>query len=117
MTRSRVGNGPDGVAFGGGFVWVANGQDGTVSQIDPRTDTVVQTIVVGNGPSGRCPRSDVWVANTTDGTMTRIERRPAAVEASADDRQRAELAVGDGAVWVTSEVANRDERSTRGRGA
>jgi YVTN family beta-propeller protein len=36
----RVGNGPTGIAFGADRVWVANGQDGTVSTIDPQTNEV-----------------------------------------------------------------------------
>jgi DNA-binding beta-propeller fold protein YncE len=38
--RIPVGNGPSGIAFGADRVWVANGLDGTVSAIDPRTDEV-----------------------------------------------------------------------------
>ena len=33
-------------------VWVANGEDGTVSRIDPRRTYVVDTVAVGNRPSG-----------------------------------------------------------------
>jgi YVTN family beta-propeller protein len=35
-----------------GSVWVANGGDGTVSRIDPRTDEVIETIPVGHRPQG-----------------------------------------------------------------
>ena len=35
-----MGNGPRGIAFGADRVWVANGQDGTVSTIDPQTNEV-----------------------------------------------------------------------------
>ena len=38
-----VGSGPAGIAVGGGYVWVTNGLDGTVSKIDPKTDTVVDS--------------------------------------------------------------------------
>jgi YVTN family beta-propeller protein len=47
-----VGDGPEAVAVGAGAVWVANRLDGTVSRIDPKTNEVVETIEVGNAPSG-----------------------------------------------------------------
>ncbi len=47
-----VGDEPVAVAVGADAVWVANAGDGTVSRIDPGTRTVVETIEVGNRPSG-----------------------------------------------------------------
>jgi YVTN family beta-propeller protein len=45
-----VGLGPTGIAVGAGAVWVANGDEGTVSRIDPETEEVVDRIEVGNRP-------------------------------------------------------------------
>ena len=39
-----------GIAVGAGSVWVANNGDGTVSRIDPDTDTVVARIETGYHP-------------------------------------------------------------------
>lgn len=39
-----VGKRPAGVATGGGSVWVANGGERSISEIDPRTNAVVDTI-------------------------------------------------------------------------
>ena len=47
-----VGDGPEAVVVGADAVWVANRLDGTVSRIDPQTNEVVETIEVGNAPSG-----------------------------------------------------------------
>ena len=51
-----MGSGPSGIAVGGGFVWVANSSENTVSKIDPKANGggggVVDTIPVGNGPAG-----------------------------------------------------------------
>ena len=49
-----TGNGPDGIAVGGGFVGSRNSLDGTVWQIDPQKNggQVVAKIRVGNGPTG-----------------------------------------------------------------
>jgi YVTN family beta-propeller protein len=104
-----VGHGPTAIAVGGGFVWVANSLDGAVSQIDPRTNggQVVDTIAVGNAPTGLAfGLGGLWVANSVDRTAVRIDPltekagTPIPVEAGADA-----IAVGDGAVWVTSRSA------------
>ena len=47
-----VGVGPGAVAVGAGAVWVANAFDRTISRVDPTTSQVVETIDVGNMPSG-----------------------------------------------------------------
>jgi YVTN family beta-propeller protein len=58
-----VENGPIGIAFGEGAVWVANSAAGTVSRIDPETNEVVATIAVGNRPVGiAVGASNVWVS-------------------------------------------------------
>ena len=58
-----VGNGPTGIAFGDGSVWVANSLDGTVSRIDPRTSAVTATIAVGERPDAiAVGPGAVWVS-------------------------------------------------------
>ena len=52
-----TGANPDGIAFGAGSLWVANGGDRTVAQVDPPTAKVVRRVVVGNGPAGVALRS------------------------------------------------------------
>ncbi len=47
-----VGDGPEDVAVGASSIWVANRVGGTVSRVDPQTNKVVETIQVGNAPSG-----------------------------------------------------------------
>ena len=55
-------------------VWVVNTLDDTVSRISPDTNSVVDTIPVGDGPSGiAVVDGTVWVANEADGTLSRIE--------------------------------------------
>ena len=45
-----------------------------MSRIDPRTNTVVDTIPVGSGPSGITTGAGaVWVVNSLDGTVSRID--------------------------------------------
>jgi len=59
----RVGNGPSGIAFGAGRVWVANAEDGTVSAIDPRSNEV-GTRHLGFRPAAvaAVDQGAVWVA-------------------------------------------------------
>ena len=74
MRTVNVGNGPRAIAVGAGSVWVANNLDGTVSRIDPRTNTVTATIPTGSGPNDvAAGPSAVWVANDVDGSLTRID--------------------------------------------
>jgi YVTN family beta-propeller protein len=47
----KVGQGPIGVAFGAGKVWVANAQSGTVSEVNPRTLSLSRGFRVPSGSS------------------------------------------------------------------
>ena len=114
--RFPVGSTPSGIALGKGAVWVANSLDGTVSRIDPGTNTVVQTIDVGNGPAGVVyATGSVWVANTGDGTITEID-------ASRGEAGRTleipatELAFGAGTLWASQRSANQVVRLDPGTG-
>ena len=61
--RIPVGRSPRGVAYGAGVVWIADGGDGTVKRIDPRSGKVQATIHVGNSPSGIAVAEGlVWVS-------------------------------------------------------
>jgi YVTN family beta-propeller protein len=64
VARITVGKGPTDIAVGAGSVWVANYLDGTVSKIDPATNSVVDTIAVGGWPEHIAARQGgVWVAH------------------------------------------------------
>ena len=53
---------------------MVNTLDDTVSRINPNTNSVADTIPVGNGPSGiAVVQGTVWVSNEADGTLSRIE--------------------------------------------
>jgi DNA-binding beta-propeller fold protein YncE len=70
----EVGNRPTAVATGVGYVWVANGDDSTVTRIDPRSRTVAGSpIQVGPRPVDVIVgKGAVWTANFGDSTVTRI---------------------------------------------
>jgi YVTN family beta-propeller protein len=104
-----VGTAPRGVAVGDG-VWVANSGDGTVSQVDPRTLKVVQTVGIGAQATDiAAGAGGVWVATGIDNTLVQMHPRTGAVlatlslPAEKDQTTTAPaVAVGEGAVWVAS---------------
>ena len=74
------------------------------SRIDPGTDQVVDTVVVGNGPTGVAfGDKAVWVANSVDGTVSRIDPATGSVTRTIPAGVGAAgVAVGFNRVWVIS---------------
>jgi branched-chain amino acid transport system substrate-binding protein len=63
---TEVGASPSNVAVGEGAVWVLNGDDQTVSQIDPQTREVVKTFSTGQTPTDIAVGGGaVWVGNAS----------------------------------------------------
>jgi DNA-binding SARP family transcriptional activator/streptogramin lyase len=95
---------PRAVAVGEGFVWVLNGNTGTVSKIDPVQRTIAATITVdiAHDPQnlavgyGAC-----WIANG-DGTLTRIDANTDAVTVDNIAVALNDIALAHGTVWVTA---------------
>jgi YVTN family beta-propeller protein len=83
---------------------LANEFDNTVSEVNPRTGTVVATIGVGSGPAGLVyGYGSVWVANVTDSTLSRIDPGSGVVTAAIPlGGAPAGVAAGDGGIWVAS---------------
>lgn len=71
----KVGHNPNGIAAAGGAVFVVNQDDGTLTEIDPRTNAVVgKPLAVGKGTAGvALGTSAAWVANHGDGTVARVD--------------------------------------------
>ena len=98
------------ITTGEGAVWVEN-RDGTVSRIDPATNTVVATITLpfelGNSASGWIVTGNgsVWVSNYGVNTVTRIDAATNKVVAtiSVGDAPTG-LAVTPGAIWVANHL-------------
>ncbi len=69
-----VGSHPRGVKTGFGYVWVANGGDGTVTRIDPKPAAPAgPPIRVGQNPADiAVGKGAVWTANFDDATVTKI---------------------------------------------
>jgi peptide/nickel transport system substrate-binding protein len=90
---------------------VAKSLDGTVSRIDPDTNTVVQTIDVGGAPSGLDVRSGVvLVSDGSQGSVTTIDPASSSATAITVGSQARDVTAGDGVMWVSvrgSEAAHR----------
>ena len=74
LARVRVGRTPgDGAIDAAGRVWIPNKGDGTVSQIDPATNRVVETVQVGGSPFVLNEAyGDVWAPDSTSSQVARL---------------------------------------------
>jgi virginiamycin B lyase len=107
-----VGRAPGAMTVAGGVVWVALPQGG-LGRIDPASN---RSTVVG---VPRCCAGELaageaalWVANRGDGTLVRVDPGTGRVAARVllprtREQRPHQVAVGDGAVWVTSASTRR----------
>jgi peptide/nickel transport system substrate-binding protein len=110
---------PTAIASGGGALWVARADAGTVDRVDPRTLAVRQTIQVGAGPTALAAGAgSVWVANSLDDTVSRIDTGTnTAVDTIRVGRRPDAVLVTGGDVWVANaagpSISRLDARSGR----
>lgn len=68
-----VGSSPEGVAFDGTNIWVANEGSNTVTKLQASTGGVVGTYSVGSSPYGvTFDGTNIWVANLGSNTVTEL---------------------------------------------
>ena len=101
-----------------GAVWVANSRDGTVSRIDASTNTSCRHIPVGTNPTGVAAGAGRCGWRTPASRRSRGSTRTAEAGDQIDVHAApTEIAVGAGAVWMTSSstrtVSQLDPRSGR----
>ena len=109
----QVGNGPTGIAFGHGAAWVANSLDGTVSRIDPDTNSVTATVPTGNGPDAvAVDARGIWVSNQFDGNVVRIDpsRNQVAQRVSVGSRPLGLAMSGDAVLVAVRQLGRRPPR-------
>jgi YVTN family beta-propeller protein len=84
-------------------VWVANRGDGSLSRIDPGTNSVTRAISVGETPVAvAVGEGSVWVADSSDDTVDRVDPDTNRLaESIAVEHQPEGLAVAGGLVWAT----------------
>ena len=69
----QVGHAPKGVLFDGGFLWITNTADNTVTKRRANDGTYVGTYPVGAAPIGMTyDGARLWVANSGEDTVTRL---------------------------------------------
>ena len=96
-----IGNGPQGVAVGGGSVWAANTPDGTVSRFDPGTGQI-RKIAVGESPTGLAyGEGEVWVAAGRSGNVLRIDPADDSVRTVLVGNEPIGIATVGRDAWVT----------------
>ena len=95
----------NGTTFSDGKAFLTSPDTGEVFVVDAKTNTIVDTIKVGEGPrfisSGG---GSVWVLNQDDGKVVRIDSVTKKVTASIDAKLSGgggDITYGEGAVWVT----------------
>src|SRR5262249_60008179 len=83
-TIGGVGSNPTAMAVGAGSVWVGSQDDGTVSRVDPRTDSVRSGLVETEGPDAMVLRDGQLLVANQDGTLTSIDPSTQRVISTAD---------------------------------
>jgi streptogramin lyase len=106
----KVGAEPLAVAAGGSLVWVVNDRDASLSEIDPTTNRVQDTVPLpGSGPAGvggpglAFGNGTAWILNSVDGTVNRIDAGILRDQISVGESPSS-IAVAPNAAWVTSQV-------------
>jgi hypothetical protein len=97
-----VGRGATDVEAGGGFLWVSNAEDATLTRIDPVTRTT-RTIAIGGQPGQiAVGEGAVWVRNLGD-RITRVDIATGAVSQPivGGAGPITGMAVGGGHVWLS----------------
>jgi len=101
----HLGRGVSGVAVGGGSVWVSSSRHGEVLRVDPDARRVTAKIDVGGRPGAIVAGGGrIWVADDDGGGVTAINTRGGRIFKRGIPPHVAplRLAVGAGAVWVSS---------------
>jgi YVTN family beta-propeller protein len=72
VSNVEVGDGPPGITFAGGYLWVANNGSNSVSKLEPGAGTLVGTFAVSRGPFGVVfDGTNIWVASMAAGTVSK----------------------------------------------
>ena len=109
-----TGSRPAEIALAGGYAWIANADEGTVTQVDVDSNAVVRTIGIGFEPTGIAGSDDaVWVVGGYDHELSRIDTSDGRVRLHTRFSERvgplpegyergpAGVAIGPDGVWVS----------------
>jgi YVTN family beta-propeller protein len=127
LARINVGSRPWGVAVGEGAVWVGDWTDGTVTRVDPATNTVAWRVTLNTSLGVASPvgvaagGGSVWAADNSSDEVWRLDPATGAVLGTAHVGDAHEfVGFGEGGVWVSSETgpwasSTRPAAASRGR--
>src|SRR5690349_5929038 len=103
VARVQTGVAPCSETGGFGYLWVGNNGAGTISRVDPATNTVTATIGVGRGPCGVAVGAGaVWVDGYGSSSVIRVNPTTLkVVKRIHRPDQIWDVAFGAGAVWAT----------------
>jgi virginiamycin B lyase len=112
VAETYVGEGADAVVAGEDALWVTSGKSGTLTRVNPHNNEVAEIIKVGANP-GRLAVGEggVWTLNRGDGsgpgpvTVSRVDPKTNKVVATiavGDLGTPAEIAAGEGSVWISA---------------
>ena len=102
---------PHGVAAGEAGVWVANAAGHSVGQIDPATNTIVESIALSVVPYVLAlDGATLWVTSFLDDRVVRVDLETGKVVADISVPKPTGIAIGFDAVWV---VEHRDDTIAR----
>jgi YVTN family beta-propeller protein len=105
VSQVPLGVRPGAIASGGGYLWVADAAEGTVSRID-RDLAVVRRIDVGDSVDGLAfARGSIWATDANAGELVQIDAETArVVQRFRVGNGPAGVAAGDEAVWVANRL-------------
>jgi streptogramin lyase len=120
VAETYVTEGAEAVAAGEDALWVTSGKSGTLTRVNPHNNEVVEIIEVGSNP-GRLAVGEggVWILNRGGGTVSRVDPKTNKVVATisiGDVGAAAEVAVGEGSVWISAPgvpITRIDSRTNR----
>jgi YVTN family beta-propeller protein len=99
-----LGNNPQCLAFGAGYIWVVNVDDNTITKIDPLNNTIIAIIGVGNAPYGIVFNNGfIYVTNIDDDSVSKINvTNNAVVNTIAVGSSPEGIATDGSYVWVSN---------------
>jgi len=100
----NVGANPQGVAFDGERIWVANQDSDTVTVIETSDSSVLATVSVGDTPTKLIfDGQSMWVLNTADETVTKIDASTRSIVGTYSvGSSPADLSFDGSAIWIAN---------------
>ena len=104
MQTIKVGNGPVGIVYAAGSVWVANTGDGTITRIDAASGKPTKTLPIA-ATELAFGAGTLWASQRAASRVARIDpRRASVVQRSRSATGPTGIAFGSGAAWVANSL-------------